>query len=110
MTNQTCDCSSLPDICLPAICLPAIRLPATRFARTPFGALFSPLGTVLAKFAKRLENRAAIRQLMEADEYMLRDIGLSRSDVTSAVRLSPLTDPTVALKIFAKADQTIKTP
>jgi uncharacterized protein YjiS (DUF1127 family) len=51
--------------------------------------------------AKRLTNRAAIQQLALADDFMLRDIGLSRSDVDAALRAPPLTDPIAYVRAFS---------
>jgi uncharacterized protein YjiS (DUF1127 family) len=55
--------------------------------------------------ARRFTNRAAIRQLAAADEFMLRDIGLSRSDVDAALRAPPLTDPIAYVRAFSSERQ-----
>jgi uncharacterized protein YjiS (DUF1127 family) len=62
--------------------------------RSRMAALFSGL-------ARRLANRAAIRQLAEADEFMLHDIGLTRSAVDTALRAPPFADPMAHAKAFS---------
>jgi uncharacterized protein YjiS (DUF1127 family) len=70
--------------------------------RNPMLALAAFAAQAVRGMAKSLANRAAIRQLAEADDHMLRDIGLSRSDVTSALRAPPLSDPGAHIRAFAE--------
>jgi uncharacterized protein YjiS (DUF1127 family) len=46
-------------------------------------------------------NRLAILQLAEADDHMLRDIGLTRADVKAAYHAGPLTDPGRVVRVFS---------
>jgi uncharacterized protein YjiS (DUF1127 family) len=46
-------------------------------------------------------NRAAILQLADADEHMLRDIGITRAEVRAAYHSSPLTDPGRIVRVFS---------
>lgn len=45
--------------------------------------------------------RRTARQLLELDDYMLRDIGITRGDVHAALSSPTPTDPTVRLRILA---------
>lgn len=56
----------------------------------------------LRALSRGISNRAAIRQLAEADDHMLRDIGLTRSDVTAALRVPPLSDPVAHIRAFSE--------
>jgi uncharacterized protein YjiS (DUF1127 family) len=52
---------------------------------------------VLAGLARNLKHRAEVRQLAEFDDRMLKDIGLSRSDVEGALDHSVFENPSVLL-------------
>jgi uncharacterized protein YjiS (DUF1127 family) len=62
---------------------------------------FYSIASVFRVLARRLANRAAIRQLAEADECMLHDIGLTRSAVDAALRAPPFADPMAHSKDFS---------
>jgi uncharacterized protein YjiS (DUF1127 family) len=59
------------------------------------------LRRLLRSISRRLANRAAIRQLAQADDQMLHDIGLTRSDVDAALRTPPLADPIERVRAFS---------
>jgi uncharacterized protein YjiS (DUF1127 family) len=55
-------------------------------ARAVLNAIALPLRRTLNRFLHQLALRRAEQELMRLDDRMLRDIGLSRSEVASAVR------------------------
>lgn len=68
-----------------------------RPARTSLVSLtasaFAAAGRAIANAWKVRRNRREIRQLLEFDDHMLADIGLSRSDVVYAVLSDRFDDP-----------------
>ncbi|MBA5778352.1 DUF1127 domain-containing protein [Stappia sp. F7233] len=68
-----------------------------RPARTSLVSLstsaFAAMGRAIANAWKAQRNRREIRQLLEFDDHMLADIGLSRSDVVFAVLSDRFDDP-----------------
>ena len=77
--------------------MPAITALAY-FAAAPIGRALGALADrarhSLKQFRTRVQNRRDITQLAEFDDRMLRDIGLSRSDVLDAFAEPPWRDPT----------------
>jgi uncharacterized protein YjiS (DUF1127 family) len=57
--------------------------------------------TPVVKIARALANRFAVRELSQFDERMLKDIGLTRSDVVSALDVGLSEDPSVRLRRLA---------
>lgn len=55
-------------------------------ARGVVDAAVSPMRQMLARFIRERALRRAENELMALDDRMLRDIGLSRSEIASAVR------------------------
>lgn len=55
------------------------------------------VATVVSKFWKNLENRREVRALAACDEHMLKDIGLTPSDVSAALDGSWGVDPSLHL-------------
>jgi uncharacterized protein YjiS (DUF1127 family) len=51
----------------------------------------------VARFAKALKHRAEVRQLADFDDRMLKDIGLTRSEVSGALQESIFENPSVLL-------------
>jgi len=58
---------------------------------------FRAVGRAIAAIAVAIENRRAVRSLAQYDDAMLRDIGLTRSDVYAALDQPLLRDPTAHL-------------
>lgn len=54
-----------------------------------------------AKIARAVVNRLAVRELAHCDERMLKDIGLTRSDVVAALDVGLTEDPSVRLRRLA---------
>jgi uncharacterized protein YjiS (DUF1127 family) len=76
---------------------------AARRTLQPMAAKLAGVVTAaLGAIGRMLANRAAVRQLAEADDHMLRDIGLCRSEVDAALRAAPFLDPGKAVKAFAE--------
>jgi uncharacterized protein YjiS (DUF1127 family) len=46
-------------------------------------------------------NRGPVLRMLEMDDRMLRDIGLTRADIGCALAGSPVSDPSTRLRIFA---------
>jgi len=81
----------------------ATRLAPTpaRLSASPAQALAALLSRALAKvgaFITARRHRRAIAELAECDEYMLHDIGLSRSAVEGALCVSFAEDPSILLE------------
>lgn len=74
-------------------------MPAQDQFQTPEAPLsvWQRIVTRLADFRTAWLNRRAVGALLEMDERMLRDIGLTRSDVTSALSARAGEDPSVRL-------------
>lgn len=69
---------------------------------TTSAALPTTLGRVLrglVGFVKALVGRREVSQLLELDERMLKDIGLSRSDVAGALAAPWVQDPSIILRL-----------
>lgn len=72
---------------------------------------FALLGTLAGVFANGVavfvrgwtahRHRLAVRELLAFDDHMLADIGLRRGDVTSALSMPVLADPSTRLRILA---------
>jgi uncharacterized protein YjiS (DUF1127 family) len=89
------------------------------FTFTAFGTAVSAVGAALARgvmvaaviparlvkavvqFIRATRNRFDVLQMLEMDDRMLRDIGLTRTDVTSALSSPAMMDPSTRLRIFA---------
>lgn len=76
-----------------------------RVTSLPHSGSLSQLGSEVvvrtAKIFRALANRLAVRELAHCDERMLKDIGLSRSDVLAALDASIVDDPSVRLRRLA---------
>jgi len=79
-----------------------VKLPATGFAAilTQWAARAF---NMVATFVVVRRNRAAILRLGDLDDYMLKDIGISRSDLHRALGRSYLDDPSSELGAIADA-------
>jgi uncharacterized protein YjiS (DUF1127 family) len=53
--------------------------------------------SVLLGLLRAMRHRAEVRSLVELDEHILRDIGLSRADVLAALAQPPHRDPSRSL-------------
>lgn len=89
------------------------------FTFTAFGTAVSAAGAALTRgvmvaaviparllkgivvFARSTRNRYDVLQMLEMDDHMLRDIGLTRTDVTSALSSPVMMDPSTRLRVFA---------
>ena len=71
---------------------------------TSFSSVFASVTRLAAQFRAIGERRRVIHNLASLDDYMLRDIGLTRSDVDAASMASPLTDGTLVLADRARED------
>lgn len=80
-----------------------VKLPAA----TGFAATMTQIATrafnLAVKFFVARRNRAAILGLGDLDDAMLKDIGISRSDLHAVLRYSHLDDPSSALGDMAAA-------
>ncbi|MBB2969717.1 DUF1127 domain-containing protein [Mesorhizobium sp. RMAD-H1] len=79
-----------------------VKLPATGFAATMTQWATRAFNMVVKFFVVR-RNRAAILQLGDLDDYMLKDIGISRSDLYAVLGHSYLDDPSSELGTIADA-------
>jgi uncharacterized protein YjiS (DUF1127 family) len=61
------------------------KWPLVRLAGRGAGALVRLIGGVLADWRCRRQRAAAIRDLRAWDDWMLKDIGLTRGEITAAV-------------------------
>ena len=62
-----------------------------------FSSVFAGFTRFAAQLREIGERRRVIHNLASMDDYMLRDIGLTRSDIDAATMASPLTDRTLVL-------------
>ncbi|MCW0980288.1 DUF1127 domain-containing protein [Agrobacterium sp. BT-220-3] len=60
------------------------------------------VASTVKTFVQRIYNRIVANDLMELDDRMLADVGLARSDVTSALNTGLLEDPTTHLSRAAR--------
>jgi uncharacterized protein YjiS (DUF1127 family) len=67
---------------------------------TVFGTLQAGFGHILVRF-RAWQNRRAVAGLLEFDERMLRDIGVTRGDVASALALPSSQDPSLRLAVIS---------
>ncbi|MBM6592683.1 DUF1127 domain-containing protein [Microvirga pudoricolor] len=67
------------------------------FGSAFFGRAALILATPVVRFAKALKHRAEVRRLADFDDRMLKDIGLTRSEVTGALEESIFENPSVVL-------------
>ncbi|RCS24638.1 DUF1127 domain-containing protein [Phyllobacterium salinisoli] len=80
-----------------------VKLPAaTGFAATMTQTITRAFNMVVKFFVVR-RNRAAILHLGDLDDHMLKDIGVSRSDLHAVLGYSYLDDPSSALGELADA-------
>ena len=77
----------------------SFALPSGRPRR--LGRVVSAVGNVIMRHWRAFRNRRAARVLLEWDDRMLADIGLTRHDVRSAMSLPPGEDPTAQLVVRA---------
>jgi uncharacterized protein YjiS (DUF1127 family) len=66
-------------------------------------AAFARLATRLSAVVRALENRQAVQDMAQLDDRMLKDIGLTRTDVRGALEVSLLDDPSHVLADIAGA-------
>lgn len=59
------------------------------------------LAKMTVQLIRSIYNRFEVLQMLEMDDRMLRDIGLTRGDVTSALSSPTMMDPSTRLRIFA---------
>ena len=64
-------------------------------------AMTMRIGNVLAGLLRAYRGRRALRTLIDADDRMLRDIGVTRDDVRWALEAPAGQDPTALLRIRA---------
>ena len=74
---------------------------ASAFSAVRVASPWRTLLTRIKAMVGALKNRRAVMTLLDMDDRMLRDIGLVRTDVTSALASPPLTDPSFRLAEFA---------
>ncbi|MFO1184384.1 MAG: DUF1127 domain-containing protein [Bauldia sp.] len=75
---------------------PVSSVPGTKHT-SPWRTLIDRVGAFFAAFRRRRE----VMSLLDMDDRMLRDIGLMRTDVTSALSGPPLADPSPQLVALA---------
>ncbi len=56
----------------------------------------------IRRLRQRLANRYALKTLLDADEHLLKDIGITREEVIRAHQLPLWKDPAVAVKRMSK--------
>ena len=59
------------------------------------------LPSLIKAVVRAWRNRRPVMQMLELDDRMLRDIGLTRGDVTSALASPMATDPSSRLRVMA---------
>ncbi len=74
------------------------RAPASRSLAHRSHSIFAGLAALRATFARFAKNRAAIRYMVDMDDALLKDIGLSRHDVHRAYMAPVKEEPMVELK------------
>ncbi|KXF78629.1 hypothetical protein ATN84_02240 [Paramesorhizobium deserti] len=79
-----------------------VKLPATGFAATMTQWTTRAFNTVVKFFVVR-RNRTAILRLGDLDDYMLKDIGVSRSDLHRVLGRPYLDDPSSELRVIVEA-------
>ena len=72
---------------------------STLVARSFLTALSSALGTLLQTAWRRRKNRRTVAGLLEMDDHILADIGVTRSDVEIALSRRDIRDPSVQLAL-----------
>ncbi|MBC01495.1 MAG: hypothetical protein CML67_18350 [Rhodobacteraceae bacterium] len=73
---------------------------STLVARSFLTALSSALGTLLQTAWRRRKNRRTVAGLLEMDDHILADIGVTRSDVEIALSRRDIRDPSVQLALL----------
>ncbi len=73
------------------------RKPAPQAFQLPFGASFEWILRAGGGIARALTGRRILRELASFDDRMLKDIGLSRSDLRNAASEPLFNDPTALL-------------
>jgi uncharacterized protein YjiS (DUF1127 family) len=63
-------------------------------------ALFKTIA-IIPSVVRGYLNRGPVLEMLDMDDRMLRDIGITRMDITSALAASPLGDPSTRLRIYA---------
>ena len=56
----------------------------------------------LKRLRQRLQNKRALKALLDADEHLLRDIGITRDEIFQVHQLPLWKDPAVVVKRMAK--------
>jgi uncharacterized protein YjiS (DUF1127 family) len=75
-----------------------------RAPRTPGAKLSALAGALMGQVAKlwrAVQNRRSVKQLLEWDAHMLKDIGLTRGDVVAAMSGSISEDPAYRLSVLS---------
>jgi uncharacterized protein YjiS (DUF1127 family) len=85
MSHALDPCSSLP------------ARPVTLAARPFLTAFSGALETLLRTAWRRRRNRRVVNDLLEMDDHILADIGVTRGDVAVALSRSGIGDPSVRL-------------
>lgn len=62
-----------------------------------FNLVLTRFATLVATAKSAIQHRRSVRQLAMFDDRMLRDIGLIRQDISSALAMPLLADPSLAL-------------
>ncbi|SHO64209.1 protein of unknown function [Pseudoxanthobacter soli DSM 19599] len=77
--------------------------PSSRLSRLGSSAVggLRVVAKAIAAFLEAARNRREARALLTMDDCMLRDIGITRGDVHSALASAPRRDPTARLRILA---------
>ncbi|MEP3279048.1 MAG: DUF1127 domain-containing protein [Stappiaceae bacterium] len=73
--------------------------PERHAASTNFvGTVGRVIANVLMATWRNLSNRRRIRELYHLDDHILKDMGLTRTDITTALRSSIDVDPSISLQ------------
>jgi uncharacterized protein YjiS (DUF1127 family) len=81
----------------------AVTAAGTTLAHGVMGVAVMPvrLGNALVQLIRAKRNRLSVMHMLEMDDHMLRDIGLTRGDVYCSLATPASMDPSSRLRIFA---------
>jgi uncharacterized protein YjiS (DUF1127 family) len=71
---------------------------------------FVRFAKAVSAYWRNRRNRRSVAQLLEMDDYVLKDIGITRYDVTAALAGSPKDDPSERLKQLAAERRSARQP